>query len=109
MYTDKIKFKEPISASLRDLLQKVLCIDPKKRLTAQQALQHRWFEDVDAKVVIFDEQERDLIRKEFTCPYEKDIVIHNTDFTEHSINSDEPAMLKNSSTRSNMLCPFNTH
>ena len=33
----------------------------------------------------------------------------NTQFTEHSINSETPmALLKNNSTRSVILCPFNT-
>jgi serine/threonine-protein kinase HSL1 (negative regulator of Swe1 kinase) len=40
MYENELEFKEPASESVRDLLTKILTIDPKKRLTAFQALQH---------------------------------------------------------------------
>ncbi|KAH0795307.1 CAMK family protein kinase [Histomonas meleagridis] len=34
-----------ISKSCADLISKLLCVDPKKRLTADQALRHDWFSD----------------------------------------------------------------
>ena len=37
-----------------------------KRLTAKEILFHPWFDDVEAEVDIFDEQETNLMRKEFT-------------------------------------------
>ena len=37
-----------------------------KRLTAKEVLYHPWFDDTDNEVDIFDEQEMNLIRKEFT-------------------------------------------
>ena len=45
------------------MLQKV----PKQRATADEVLQHEWLnENLDEHIDIFDEQELELIRKEFT-------------------------------------------
>ncbi len=66
---------------------------------------------------IFDEQELDLIKKEFTYVTQKAKLKElkerkaddlNTEFTEHSINSNENTLMKNNSSRSVILCPFNT-
>lgn len=40
--------------------------NPTKRLTAEEVLTHKWFEEVDEHIDIFDEQELELIKKEFT-------------------------------------------
>ena len=40
--------------------------DVSRRLTAKEVLYHPWFDDVEEEIDIFDEQERSLIRKEFT-------------------------------------------
>ena len=48
---------------MRKMLQK----DVKKRLNAIEVLNHPWLtEDVDTEINIFDEQEKNLIKKEFT-------------------------------------------
>ena len=47
---------------MKKMLQKV----PKQRATAEQVLEHEWFDDMDQNINIFDEQELELIRKEFT-------------------------------------------
>ena len=48
-------------------MKKMLSKDVNKRLTAIEVLGHPWLnEDLDEKVNIFDEQEKNLIRKEFT-------------------------------------------
>ena len=36
------------------------------RFTAKEILFHPWFDDVESEIDIFDEQEKNLIRKEFT-------------------------------------------
>jgi serine/threonine protein kinase len=45
--TGKFEFISPywdtISKEAKDLITKLLCVDPKKRLTAEQALTHPWF------------------------------------------------------------------
>lgn len=64
-----IEFKDTVSEEARDLMVRMLQKNPNKRLTAEEALEHPWFEDADAlgnNVNIFDEQELDLIKKEFT-------------------------------------------
>lgn len=64
-----IEYKDTVSEEARDLMQRMLQKNPNKRLTALESLNHKWFEDADAlgnNVNIFDEQELDLIKKEFT-------------------------------------------
>lgn len=105
------------------MLQKI----PKQRVTAQEVLCHPWFNETDEKIDIFDEQELELIRKEFTYVVQKkklkefkegdnDLINQasrrpddlNTEFTECSIQTHENSLLKNDSSRSVILCPFNT-
>ncbi len=60
----------------------------------------------------------DLIKKEFTYVSQKAKLKEllgkrqpedlNTEFTEHSINSSDNTLMKNNSSRSVILCPFNT-
>ena len=54
----KFSFSEPIwkkrSPECKDLIEKLLTVDPKKRPTAIEALQHRWIKE--QVVVEFDEQ-----------------------------------------------------
>ena len=107
-----------MSELARDLMQNMLEKSVSKRLTAKEVLFHPWFDDVESEINIFDEQEKNLIRKEFTyilqkmklkdkedrSPYDL-----NTEFTEHSIGANsDTGLLKNSSTRSVILCPFNS-
>eukprot|EP00350_Pseudokeronopsis_sp_OXSARD2_P010086 CAMPEP_0170553810 /NCGR_PEP_ID=MMETSP0211-20121228/11626_1 /TAXON_ID=311385 /ORGANISM="Pseudokeronopsis sp., Strain OXSARD2" /LENGTH=246 /DNA_ID=CAMNT_0010862373 /DNA_START=2178 /DNA_END=2918 /DNA_ORIENTATION=+ len=61
-----IEFKDTVSEQARDLMIKMLHKKPNERLTAEEALDHPWFDDVDEHIDIFDEQELDLIKKEFT-------------------------------------------
>lgn len=37
------EFKEPVSDELKDLLAKMTCKDPNKRITIQEYLEHSWF------------------------------------------------------------------
>lgn len=54
--------KEAIEV-MKMMLQKV----PKQRATADEVLDHSWLnDDIDEHIDIFDEQELQLIRKEFT-------------------------------------------
>ena len=61
-----IEYKDTASEEARDLMMKMLQKNPNKRLTAEEVLDHKWFDDVDEHINIFDEQELDLIKKEFT-------------------------------------------
>ncbi len=66
-----IEFKDTVSEESRDLMQRMMQKNPNKRLTAEEALDHPWFDDVDEHINIFDEQELDLIKKEFTYVSQK--------------------------------------
>ena len=46
----KILLPSDISSEAQDLLNKLLCYDPKQRLTAEEAIQHPWFHDVDTSL-----------------------------------------------------------
>ena len=116
---------------------------PKLRATAQEVLVHPWLnDDIDDHIDIFDEQELELIRKEFTYVLQKkklkdfkeqkeklklraiesqnessELPAHqasrrpddlNTEFTECSLQTHENSLMKNDSSRSVILCPFNT-
>ena len=99
-------------------MQNMLEKNVSKRLTAKEVLYHPWFDDVEEEINIFDEQEKNLIRKEFTYILQKSKLRDhddrspndlNTEFTEHSIGANsDGGLLKNSSTRSVILCPFNS-
>lgn len=111
---------------MKAMLQKV----PKQRSTAQEVLCHPWFNMTDEKIDIFDEQELELIRKEFTYIVQRKKLKEfkeqrddsealcnqasrrpddlNTEFTECSIQTHDNSLLKNDSERSVILCPFNT-
>jgi len=53
---------------MKIMLQKI----PKQRATAQDVLSHPFLnEEIDEHIDIFDEQELDLIRKEFTYVLQK--------------------------------------
>lgn len=113
----QIEYKDTASEEARDLMQRMLQKNPNKRLTAEEVLDHPWFDDVDEHIDIFDEQELDLIKKEFTYVSQKAKLKElksrqaddlNTEFTEHSINNTNDSLLRNNSSRSVILCPFNT-
>lgn len=99
-------------------MQSMLEKNVSKRLTAKECLFHPWFDDTATEVDIFDEQEKNLIKKEFTYILQKSKLREhenrspydlNTEFTEHSIGAaSDTGLLKNSSTRSVILCPFNS-
>lgn len=62
----KYTLKDEISEKARDLLSKILEKDPKKRLLTTDILKHGWFDDIDASIEIFNEQEKNQIKNEFT-------------------------------------------
>ena len=118
MYQQEIEYRDTASELARDLMHNMLEKNVSKRLTAKEVLFHPWFDDVEPEINIFDEQEKNLIRKEFTYLLQKTKLkeLHdrssndlNTQFTEHSIGADSAnGLQRNSSTRSVILCPFNS-
>ena len=49
------------SREVKDLIQKLLIYQPKKRLTAKQALQHPWFQITDSNILYDNVEESDII------------------------------------------------
>jgi mitogen-activated protein kinase 1/3 len=62
--SDKLVTKD-ISEDAKDLLDKCLNFDPRARITAEQALKHKYFED------LFSEQDLNVINLEFDFSFEK--------------------------------------
>lgn len=44
---------ESISEAAKDLICKMLCLDPKKRLTIQEVLNHRWLRVYKLRYILF--------------------------------------------------------
>jgi len=53
-YNMQIKEFDNISNEAKDLIQKLLEKNPKKRLSAQEALKHNWFKNLDIKSTIIE-------------------------------------------------------
>lgn len=51
----QIEFKDTASEEARDLMVKMLQKNPNRRLTADECLDHPWFDGVDGHIDIFDE------------------------------------------------------
>ena len=104
--------KEDISAEARDMLRGLLEINPHKRLTVEEILKHPWLEDYDESLQLFNNQEREMIKKEYTyndpSRYNRNENEEPVDcFTEHNIDSVYNTM-KNASEKSIILAPFNS-
>lgn len=119
--------KDDVSEESRDLLKGMLEADPAKRLTVRQILSHPWLSDVGESskfvenksiVVVFSEQEKLLIAKEFTYnntrrlnrnkDHNETEDIPSDCFTAQQLDSTQNPLLKNVSTRSVILAPFNS-
>jgi serine/threonine protein kinase len=51
---------------VKDLISKLLCVNPLKRLSAEEALKHPWFKDVkEVMQDIFTEKEKAIILKDY--------------------------------------------
>ena len=58
--------KSLFSDNVKDLISKLLCVNPLKRLSAEEALKHPWFKDVkEVMQDIFTEKEKAIILKDY--------------------------------------------
>ena len=94
------------------MLRGLLEINPHKRLTIEQILAHPWLQDYDDTLQLFNDQEREMIKKEYTyndpSRYNRNENEEPVDcFTEHNIDSVYNT-LKNCSEKSIILAPFNS-
>jgi len=62
----KYSLKEDVSESARDLIRLMLERDPKRRISVKEILKHKWFDDMDTELKIFNDQEQFQIMKDFT-------------------------------------------
>lgn len=108
----KYLLKEDVSEEARDMLRGLLEINPKKRLTIKQIYQHPWLKSMDKSIQLFTDEEREMIRKEYTyndpSRYNRNENEEPVDcFTEHGFES-EYSTFKNQTSKSVILAPFNS-
>ena len=99
---------EGISIEAKNLLSKILEVDPKKRLTIPEILSHIWFDDYNDEIKLLNPQEKKQIQEEFFTPHNKQHEVEDGPFTEHHLDTSANEQTKNNSTRSIILAPFNT-
>ncbi|CAI2382573.1 unnamed protein product [Moneuplotes crassus] len=109
----KYTLKPEISEEARDLLKKILEVDPKKRLTIPQILDHSWFSDCNENLEIFTDIEKEKIKQEFSYnnikkEYKNSETDVSCDFTEHHLETCDNDALRNLTTKSIILAPFNS-
>lgn len=108
-----------MSEEAKDLIRLILERDPSKRLTIPQILEHTWMKQKDAEVVeLFSQQERTYIHHEFTYNetsrlnrnelHQQSQQKENHLFPEHLLDSTQNSMLKNCTSKSVILAPFNS-
>lgn len=51
----KYNLKDEISEDAKDLIKKLLELDPSKRIYIKKILEHPWLSDVDESIIIFNE------------------------------------------------------
>ena len=98
-----------ISKNAKDLLNKLLEINPKKRINVEEALNHPWFSDsIDNKSSLFTKAELILLSKNNVdyrnCTNEE--IIEN--FTIENLDTNKFNENKNNKTKSFVFAPFNT-
>ena len=84
--------KDDISQEARDMLRGLLEINPHKRLTYDQIYNHPWLADYDDSLDLFNDQEREMIKKEYTYNDPSRFNRNENEdpidcFTEHNIDS----------------------
>jgi serine/threonine protein kinase len=108
----KYTLKDDISIEARNLLRGLLEVNPEKRLNIKQIYRHKWLDDIDTDLQLFNELERDMIRKEYTYNdprrYNRNENEEPVDcFTEHHLESVYNS-LQNVTSKSIILAPFNS-
>ena len=107
----KFNMKDDISEEARDLLSKILQPNPIMRIGERDILLHPWMNGIE-EVEMFTPEENKFIDKEFS--YTKKIKASNCSdtesdfFTELNIDTTQNELLKNSTTKSIILAPFNS-
>lgn len=105
----KYTLKHDVSTPARDILSRMLDIDPRKRITISEILGHEWLSDVNEATSLFTAQEKETIEKEYCC-YRKEKRPGETGslFTEQNIDSTQNELTRNNTSKSVILAPFNS-
>ena len=108
----KYLLKEDISMEARDLLRGLLEINPKRRISIRKIYKHPWLRSMDPTVQLFNDEERKMIKKEYTyndgSRYNRNENEEPVDcFTQHNLES-QYSTLKNQESKSIILAPFNS-
>lgn len=106
--------KEDVSEDVRDLLEHMLEVNPKKRYTIPQILCHRWFSNYDPSMKLFTKEEEEDIAREFasTERAERNRQTETTEsdwFVEQDLDRTQYELTRNASTKSAILAPFNSN
>lgn len=108
----KTSFKNEVSEEAIGLLKGILEKEPSKRLSYKQILAHPWMADVEPHMDLFTEQEKEKIKAEFdyyTMGHSKKQEDTLADpFAEQMLQSTQNSLLRNVSTKSVILAPFNS-
>lgn len=113
------KLGDEASESAKDLLKKILNVDEKRRITIEGILAHEWMQNILPKDNIFNQEEIEEIDNDFNISKAKNIYnlykmntfnteMHDIPFTEGNIDSTQNALVKNITTKSVVLAPFNS-
>ena len=119
--------KDDVSKEGRKLIKGILEINPQKRLKLKEILNTPWLEDAPESLDIFTDNEKETIKKELIYANTKRInrnfgkevqqkdFAHMTDnsdifpfFTEHKLDSTQNSLVRNRTTKSVILAPFNS-
>ena len=97
----------------RSLLKGLLEKDPAKRMTVPEILKHPWFKNLEKSMQIFNEQEKEKILNEFTYNDARRVGRNDTNaaadcFTTLPLDSTDNPLIKNVSSKSIILAPFNS-
>jgi serine/threonine protein kinase len=114
----KYNLKEEISEDAQNLLRAMLETDPKKRISVQKILAHKWLQlpEGEEECEIFNAEERQIVQREFIYNNPKQInrseKINQDEepwdcFTELNLDSVDE-QLRNESEKSVILAPFNS-
>jgi serine/threonine protein kinase len=113
------KLGDEASECAKDLLRKILNVDETKRYNIDQILDHEWMQNIKPKDNIFSSEELEEIDNDFNISKAKNIYnlykmntfnteMHEIPFTEGNIDSTQNALIKNITTKSVVLAPFNS-
>lgn len=101
------------STELKDLIARLLTVDPAKRLSADEALRHPWFRDTPPYMSdLFTEKERSIFMQDYKRLYGEQAEEASEFLTEHPLETidqdDLPPEERNYHEKSYILAPYNS-